>query len=60
MQETGVQIDFINAESEQKASLMLASGEYPDIMEYSFYTYPSGPQGAIDEGIILNLNTIID
>lgn len=36
--------------------MMLASGEYPDIMEIDFYNHPGGPNKAISDGYIIALN----
>ncbi|MDR2535818.1 MAG: extracellular solute-binding protein [Treponema sp.] len=47
------------AESEQ-FNLIIASGEYPDIMEYNWLNYPGGPEKAIADGVIMKLNDIID
>jgi putative aldouronate transport system substrate-binding protein len=61
--ETGVKINFIHppagAASEQ-FNLILASGEFPDIMERNWTGYSGGPEKAIDDGIILRLNDSFD
>jgi len=63
MDVTGVKIEFIHptaGQTTEQFNLMIASGEYPDIIEGPFFDYPGGPQGAIDEGVILGLNEIIN
>lgn len=63
MEITGVDIEFIHptaGQTTEQFNLMIASGEYPDIIEGPFFEYPGGPQGAIDEGVILDLNDIIE
>jgi putative aldouronate transport system substrate-binding protein len=47
------------SESEQ-FNLIIASGEYPDIMEYNWLNYPGGPEKAINDGVIMKLNDVID
>lgn len=39
---------------------MLASGELPDMLEYNFFNFPGGPEKAIKDGYILELNDLID
>lgn len=41
-------------------NILIASGDYPDIIEYDWTNYPGGPQAAIDDGVIIPLNDIID
>jgi putative aldouronate transport system substrate-binding protein len=64
---TGVKINYLhppagaNAAQEQ-LNLMIAAGDgLPDVMEWNWVTqYPGGPQKAIDDGVVLNLNDVID
>jgi putative aldouronate transport system substrate-binding protein len=62
MEQTGIEIEFIHpvsgSESEDFA-IMLADGDYPDIIEWTWTTYSGGPGAAIDEGVILNLNDVM-
>ncbi|GHV55134.1 sugar ABC transporter permease [Spirochaetia bacterium] len=44
----------------EQFNLIIASAEYPDIMEYNWLNYPGGPERAIADGVILKLNDIID
>ena len=39
-------------------NILIASGNYPDIIEYKWLDYPGGPQAAIDDKVILPLNDI--
>ena len=41
-------------------NILMASGSYPDIIEYKWIDYPGGPQAALDDKIIMPLNDIID
>ncbi|MDR0450982.1 MAG: extracellular solute-binding protein [Treponema sp.] len=58
-QKTGVKVRYlhppIGGENEQ-FNLMVASGELPDIIDRDFLAYPGGPEKAISDGVITNLN----
>ncbi len=61
---TGIKVKFnhpaFGQEGEQ-FNLMLASGDLPDIIEYSgWLTYPGGPEKAISDGVIVGLNDLIN
>lgn len=60
---TGVHIDFqhpaVGSEQEQ-FNLMIASGNLPDMIEYNFTSYPGGPEKAIHDNVIIELNDVID
>lgn len=60
----GINIEWqhppVGQESEQ-FNLMVVSGELPDIIEYYWNSaYPGGAEAAIEDGVILELNEIID
>jgi putative aldouronate transport system substrate-binding protein len=58
---TDVKVEFIHppmgGEREQ-FNLIVASGDFPDMMESDWSTYPGGPERAISDEIILKLNDI--
>ncbi|MEF2248432.1 extracellular solute-binding protein [Paenibacillus sp. IITD108] len=60
---TGVHINFehpaVGSEKEQ-FNLLIASGKYPDMIEYNFTAYPGGPEKALADNVIIELNEIID
>lgn len=62
--QTGVEVEYIHPASGQTTeafNLMLAEGEYPDIIQYGIAkSYDGGPEQAIADGVILALNDIID
>lgn len=63
MQRSGIQIEYIHPSlmnADEKFNLMIASGELPDIIEYSWANYAGGPGKAISDGIIIPLNNLID
>lgn len=63
MERTGVTITYLHPPTGQlneQFNLILADGDLPDIMEYTWQSYPGGPQKAIEDGNILALNDIID
>jgi putative aldouronate transport system substrate-binding protein len=62
--QTGIEIDYkhppLGQETEQ-FSLIMADGEYPDIMFYNWLIrYPGGPEKAISDGVIYPLNDIFE
>lgn len=60
---TGTKVEFIGpaAEVEQQFNLMLASGNLPDVIEYNWLRgSPRGPENAVEEGVILRLNDLIE
>lgn len=61
---TGVHVEFTHpamGEEAQSFNLLIASGEYPDIIEMQpGYSYPGGYDKGIQDGVILKLNDLID
>ncbi|MDR1560202.1 MAG: extracellular solute-binding protein, partial [Clostridiales bacterium] len=61
---TNVTFEFIHppvGEETQAFNLMMASGNYPDIIERNLAeSYPGGPDKAIADGIVLPLNELVD
>lgn len=60
---TNVHIDFIHpviGQETEQFNLMIASGEYPDLIWYNWASYPGGPEKAIADGVIIPLNDLID
>ncbi len=63
MENTGVNITFQHPPTggaNEQFNLLIADGSLPDVMEYSWQTYPGGPEKAISDGNIYALNDIID
>ena len=64
MQLTGVEIEYLHppAGTQVEAfNLMVASGEYPDIIQFNFHTsFPGGATRALNDGIVIPLNDVID
>jgi len=60
---TGVHIEFqhpaVGSEKEQ-FNLMIASGDLPDMIEYNFIGYPGGPEKALADGVLIELNDVIE
>ena len=62
-EKTGVQVEYIQpaaGQEQQTLALYSASGELPDIVEYNWYNYTGGPSKALDEGLIIPLNEMMD
>ena len=61
---TGTKVEFLHPTSGSTGSeafqILLASGDYPDMIEYSWASYAGGPQQAIDDGIIISLNDYLE
>lgn len=55
-EKTGINVEFTHPSSSEQNNMMLASGEYTDIMEIDFYNHPGGPNKAISDGYIIPLN----
>jgi putative aldouronate transport system substrate-binding protein len=59
---TGVKLDFIQTPSNSQRmgiQVLLSSGDLPDLMEYSWSSFPGGPEKLIKEGYILRLNDVM-
>lgn len=62
MEETGITIEFQHppaGQSREQFNLIVASGELPDLIEYSWLSYPGGPEKAISDGNIIPLNDVM-
>jgi putative aldouronate transport system substrate-binding protein len=63
---TGTKVQFLHPaglsgpEITQNFNLMIASGNLPDVIETSWKSALKGPDAAIEDGIIIRLNEIID
>ncbi|NJM40016.1 MAG: extracellular solute-binding protein [Anaerolineae bacterium] len=60
----GVKLNFQhvpdNPQAAEQFNLMIASGKYPDIIEWNWLNFPGGPAKAIKDGVIIRLNEYID
>lgn len=60
---TGIKVEYIHPpinQVKENFNIMIASGDLPDIIEYQWYSFPGGPDKAINDGSITKLNEIID
>ena len=58
MEATGVEVEFTHppqGQESEKFSIVVASANLPDIIEYNWLKYPGGPGKAIKEGVIIDL-----
>ena len=56
---TGIEIEFIHpalGNESAEFNLMVAGGEYPDIIETNWTAYSGGPSAAIDDDVIISLD----
>lgn len=57
---TGVHVEWIHpTEVNQQFTLMIASGQYPDVIMYSWKTAPGGVVKYAQDGVILKLNDLV-
>jgi putative aldouronate transport system substrate-binding protein len=62
MKMTGVKIEYLHPPAGQvteQFNLMLASGDLPDIIFWTWLTIPGGPEKAIADKVILRLNDLM-
>jgi putative aldouronate transport system substrate-binding protein len=63
-EKTGIKVQFLHppgSGTNEQFNLLIASNEMPDIMDRNWLNlYPGGPQKAIEDGVIIRLNDIID
>lgn len=62
-EETGVEIKFVHPPAGQESeqyNLMVASKDYPDIIERAWASDAGGPEKAIKDGIIMPLNDLVE
>ena len=55
---TGVDVEYIHppqGQESEKFSIVVASSNLPDIIEYNWLEYPGGPAKAIKEGVIIDI-----
>lgn len=59
---TNIKLDFKHpptGQEKEQFNLMLASRDYPDIIEYGWGGYSGGPEKAISDGVIIKLNDLL-
>lgn len=59
---TGVKVEYIHpaaGQENENFNLMIASGKFPDIIEYEWTKFKGGPDAAMDNNIIIPLNDLI-
>ncbi|CAM4137840.1 extracellular solute-binding protein [Paenibacillus alkaliterrae] len=62
---TGTKVEFKHpstdpAQAEEQFNLMIASGNYPDVIEKSWLVSGKGPDALIEDGTLIRLNELID
>lgn len=61
MERTGVNVEFIHppvGAVDEQFNLIVASGVYPDLIEYNWLNFPGGPEKAIADNVIVKLNDV--
>jgi len=60
---TGVTVQFQHPPAggaSEQFNLLIADGNYPDLMEWNWLNYPGGPEKALSDGVIIPLNDVIE
>jgi putative aldouronate transport system substrate-binding protein len=63
MAKTGIQVTWIHppqGQANENFNLMIASNELPDMIYRNWNAYPGGPEKAINDGVIVQLNDVIE
>lgn len=63
MEKTGIKIEFqhpTQGSEDEAFAVMIASGEYPDIIEHTWTTYSGGAGAAINDGVIISLDDYME
>lgn len=58
--QTGVHIDFEHPLESGAFNVMLASGEYPDMIENDWSSYPGAERQACEDGILIDLTDMME
>lgn len=59
MKRNNVNIEFIHPNGANGVEVLFASEELPDLLEYSFLSYRGGPEKAIDDNIIIEIDSLM-
>lgn len=62
-EKTGIHIEFqhpTQGSEDEEFAVMVASGEYPDIIEHTWTSYSGGGGAAINDGVIIALDDYMD
>jgi putative aldouronate transport system substrate-binding protein len=60
---TGIDLQFLHppvGQAQEQLNLMVASGDLPDIIKNNFSFYKGGPEAAMKDGILINMNDLIN
>lgn len=60
---TGLKFEFTHPPQGDDGTFfntMIASGQYPDLISASFVNYPGGPEAAMDDGVLINMDELIN
>lgn len=59
---TGINLQFVDVagDTDQQYKLMIASGDYPDIILWKLNAYPGGVAKLVSDGVLIKLNDLIN
>jgi putative aldouronate transport system substrate-binding protein len=63
MKRTGIEVTWLHppqGQDDENFNLMIASNELPDLIYRDWNRYPGGPEKALSDGVIIELNDIIE
>jgi putative aldouronate transport system substrate-binding protein len=61
MEETGLKLKFIHPTNDPSFfNVTIASGVWPDIWHAKFTSYPGGAEAAMEDGVLLNMNDLVE
>ncbi|NSW89480.1 MAG: extracellular solute-binding protein [Firmicutes bacterium] len=62
-EKTGIDIEWLHPPAGQEAeqfNLMISTNNLPDMIEYNWTNYAGGPEKALQDGVFIRLNEVID
>ncbi|HML46425.1 MAG TPA: hypothetical protein PKE04_06720 [Clostridia bacterium] len=57
---TGIEVEFVHSTTDDSFTLLMVSGDVPDIVEYWWSAYPGGASQALMDEMILPLSSLMD
>jgi len=60
---TGIKVNYLHppaGQADDAFSILIASADYPDIIEYKWIDYPGSPVSAIENGVIIELSEVFE
>jgi len=55
---TGIKVEFVHPQNREALSVMMATGDLPDMLSNQWHRYPGNVQRLFADGLIVNLNDV--